>query len=312
MACQEYPYAGLILPDASDMDPAPYLDAAQRALARHDPVPGGVPHRSAHGNRVLGEKFGVIVVPEEDSDYGPRMLIEVVTAEGELPEDEETAAAILSDTALASLEFSSADILEWYAPDVLITRQDFIRLRAYTSTSRNGSEAQAQPEPDSEMSDADELQLIRRALQDCEEIAQALRDGPAPAKTAEPQPPAASEPVMRAPGADNPAPRAPRFEDPETLCMEPAFPETDAPEIPAARPLPERDTPEERRLRSAGWLMIGALGVFSAPVAAFVYIISLFRGLQFRLVSQSLAVTALFAVLYNTDRLQQMLRAVVH
>ena len=125
MSTIEYPYAGLVLPDAADLDPAPYLDSAARVLARLDAIPGALPHRSAHGNKVIGRRFGVIVEPQEDSDYGPKVVVEIIAADGETP-DEEKSARILSEVVLACLDHSSADILEWYSPDVLLDRDDFM------------------------------------------------------------------------------------------------------------------------------------------------------------------------------------------
>ncbi|EBA09827.1 hypothetical protein [Sagittula stellata] len=143
MTKAEYPYAGLVLPDATDLDPAPYVESAARVLARLDPVPGKAPSRSVHADKVFGRRYGIHVIPEEQSVYGPRVLLEVITTDGE-PLDDEKAARILSDTVLAALDHSSADILEWYSPDVLLDRDDFVRLRSYVSPHR-------MPELDAEM-----------------------------------------------------------------------------------------------------------------------------------------------------------------
>ena len=130
-----FPYAGLILPDATGLDPVPFLQVAEQVLHRLDPVDGGSPNVSRAQGSVMGGSFGLHVCPEEDSEFGPRVVLEVTTRDGEVPTDE-TAAKILSDTVLASLDFSDADIIEWYAPDTLIDRDDFIRLRSYVSPRR--------------------------------------------------------------------------------------------------------------------------------------------------------------------------------
>lgn len=145
----EHPYAGLILPDASDLDPAPYLKAATISLARQEA--GSRPCIDSGKSAVIGRDFGIVVTPQEDSDYGPRVLIEVIAADGGPPEDE-MAARILSDTVLLALKTSEADILEWYAPDVLIDREDFIRLQSYVSPRR----APSAPDPaeDAELPDS--------------------------------------------------------------------------------------------------------------------------------------------------------------
>ncbi|MCT4557340.1 MAG: hypothetical protein N4A61_04690 [Pelagimonas sp.] len=131
----EYPYAGLILPDSQHMDSAPYIASARDtmlALYR-----GFFPEQDGP-NLIFGEELGVRVTPEEESDFGPRMLIEVITTSGQTPDEaqDEMAAQLLSDTVLKSLEHSTADILEWYSPDVLLDVEDFIRLRSYVSPRR--------------------------------------------------------------------------------------------------------------------------------------------------------------------------------
>ncbi len=261
MSLVEYPYAGLILPDSQDLDPGPYLDTAAKVLARLDAIPGAVPHRSAHGSKVLGRRYGVVVVPEEDSDYGPKMVIEVITVNGEMP-DEEKGARILSDVALACLDHSSADILEWYSPDVLLDRDDFIRLRSYVSPRR-------MIEVDEETEDA---------LFENENITQGVRDNLY--------------------GAPTPVPLEERPTVTDRLAR---YRITMAPQ-----------SPERRRLSAAGYLIAGALGVIYFPIAVFIYVISLARGIDFRLVSQAVAITALFAALYNADRLGRVIGALVN
>lgn len=128
----DYPYAGLILPDAQDLSPVPYLNSAAEVLARLDPRPDADCPTRQIGGRMMGQTLGIAVIPEEQSDYGPRVLLEVVTTDG-APPDDNAAARLLSDTVAAALDHSSADILEWYAPDVLIDREDFLRLRGLVS-----------------------------------------------------------------------------------------------------------------------------------------------------------------------------------
>ena len=259
MITVEYPYAGFILPDASDLDPGPYLEAAATALSRHDS--SSAPRIRPRRSQVLGQDFGMNVIPEEESDYGPRVVMEVFAADGGMPDDE-IAARILSDAVLLALETSEADILEWYSPDVLIDRDDFIRLRSYVSPRR------AQPE-DSEDSAEEETEH--------ETLPRALR--------------AMLEPIVAGPDDDRPA-------------------ATDRLARYAVRL--EQKEPEEQRMKSAGWLLTGAVGVFAAPIAVVLFLVSLYRGMDIRLVSQAAAVTALFVVLYNTDRLQMVFYQLTH
>lgn len=131
----DYPYAGLILPDVRDLSPEPYLASAARVLARLDPRADKAAPTQVQEGRVMGRSLGIAVVPEEQSDYGPRVVLEVVTSDGTPPDDGE-AARLLSDTVREALNHSSADILEWYRPDVLIDREDFIRLRNFVSPAK--------------------------------------------------------------------------------------------------------------------------------------------------------------------------------
>lgn len=243
----DFPYAGLILPDAQNLDATRYLNEAAAVLLALDPTAKGVPYVSDNGATLFGGRFGVCVTAEEDSDYGPRIVIEVLSADGELP-DEEEAAQILSDTVLASLQWSSADIVEWYAPDVLLSSEDFIRLRSYVSPRR------------------------------------------------------ATKPAPVVPEMPTAAPKAHAFEAPETLLIEPHL-DASLPTAPVAAP----DSGPEKRLTLASWFMTGVLSVVATPIGVATAVVGLGRGLDFRLVTQILSVTALFAVLQKTDRLHEIM-----
>ncbi|MFW2587606.1 hypothetical protein [Sagittula sp. SSi028] len=260
----EYPYAGLILPDSSQLDPGPYLDSAAAVLDRLDHIPGAVPHRPAHGSKVFGRRFGIIAIPEEDSDYGPRMLLEIVNTDGSIPTDERVA-TILSDVVLACLDHSDADILEWYAPDVLLDREDFVRLRSYVSPRR--------------MPDLDP------AIED-----QLFENDALTASLAETLYPDVEEPA------------APVEEDRPKV--------TDR--LAKYRITYEPEAPEKRRMSIAGHLLTGVIGILYLPLAIALYILTLGRGMDFRLVSQALVVTALFTVLYNADRLNGVMLSMTH
>ncbi|MEQ5868480.1 hypothetical protein J4E08_01065 [Sagittula sp. NFXS13] len=257
----EYPYAGLILPDATDLDPVPYLDTAAKVLDQLDAVPGAAVHRLAHGNRAFGRRFGIIVTPEEDSDYGPRVLIEIITRNGAIPEDER-AANILSDVVLACLAHCDADIIEWYSPDVLLDRDDFIRLRSYVSPRRL-------QELDEDMADDlfDSEQMAAKMLE-------SLYGAPKPLSVDE-------RPKM--------TDRLAHYRI-NLLAREPL----------------------DRRRSVTGHLVTGIIGVIYFTLAAFIYIVSFGRDMDLRLVSQALAITALFTALYNADRLGGVLNQIIH
>jgi hypothetical protein len=246
----EFPYAGLILPDAQHLDATRYLNDAAAVLLDLDPTAKGVPYVSDNGTTLFGGRFGVSVEAQEDSDYGPRILIKVLSADGELPDDEE-AAQILSDTVLAALKWSNADIIEWYAPDVLLSSEDFIRLRSYVSPRRKANQA---PEADGE--------------------------GP------------------------QVAPRLHSFAPPDNLELT-VPPCSGGPMASTSTSAPVHAA--EKRMSLASWLMTGVLSFIAAPIGVATAVVGLGRGLDFRMVTQILSVTALFAVLLKTDRLQDLM-----
>ena len=67
-------YAALILPDTNGMAPGPYLSAATDAVARADCAPGCRPGMSDDLTAVWGDTIRIEITPQEDSDYGPRIL----------------------------------------------------------------------------------------------------------------------------------------------------------------------------------------------------------------------------------------------
>ncbi|WP_299932880.1 hypothetical protein [uncultured Pelagimonas sp.] len=276
MYATEYPYAGLILPDAQDLDPRPYLNAARRVLAKLDPHPNGGSRLNDTADTVRGGFFGLRVTPQEDSDYGPRMVLEVVTSEG-TPTEDEAAAQILSDTVLSALKDSPADIIEWYSPDVLLDAEDFVRLRSYVSPKR-GRVNPTQPTP------------------------------PAETRTL-PEPAPLSEPITETLVLGDHFEEQPLERDILTELYDTTEDELAAP---AATPEPEvSDQAQTSRLSAASWLIAAIVAIISFPVGVAMFIIGLYRGMDFRLVSQVMVVTILFAVLYNTDRLNLVLRQVL-
>lgn len=136
------PYAGLILPDANLADLLPYMEAAETALLKHDPSDNGA-SRLMRKTTVVGRDYAVRIRYQEISDYGPRVLLQVVTRKG-VELCEEKASRILSDSVLHALTSSPSDIIEWCAPDVLLDSDDFIRLRSYVSPMRFGDFASSE------------------------------------------------------------------------------------------------------------------------------------------------------------------------
>ena len=163
MNAQTPPYAGLILPTAAPADLASYLDAAERAVLRHDPSSAGT-RRLEHKSCVLGLDYGLNVSYREDGDYGPVVTLKIVTRKGfEICED--TATQILSDAVLFALDTSPADIIEWCAPGVILDSADFIRLRSIAS-----------PHFEADTWDAEELELTQ-SFRDALEASDESEDG---------------------------------------------------------------------------------------------------------------------------------------
>ncbi len=273
MYATEHPYAGLILPDAQDLDPRPYLNAARRVLAKLDPHPNGGSRLSESADTVRGGFFGLRVTPQENSDYGPRMVLEVVTSEG-TPTEDEAAAQILSDTVLSALKDSPADIIEWYSPDVLLDAEDFVRLRSYVSPKRGRVKPNRPARPV-------ETQPL---------------PGPAPLPN-----PVTETLVLGDHFDEEPLER--------NILTELYDTPQEKMEVPAATPETDlSDQAQASRLSAAGWLIAAIVAIVSFPVGVAMFIVGLYRGMDFRLVSQVMVVTILFAVLYNTDRLHLVLR----
>ncbi len=276
MYATEYPYAGLILPDAQDLDPRPYLNAARRVLAKLDPHPNGGSRLNETADTVNGGFFGLRVTPQEDSDYGPRMVLEVVTSEG-TPTEDEAAAQILSDTVLSALKESPADIIEWYSPDVLLDAEDFVRLRSYVSPKR-GRIKPSVPTP------AEQTKVL-------------------------PEPAPLPEPISETLVLNDQFREEPLERDILTELYETSEHALTSPDT--AAEIDPSDQAKSSRMSAAGWLMASIVALVSFPVGVAMFIIGLYRGMDFRLVSQVMVVTILFAVLYNTDRLNLVLRQVL-
>ncbi len=119
------PYAGLVLPDATDMRVSPYFASAKAVLAEID---GQEPRFIPECDLLIGATFGVQIELDEYSDYGPKIVLEVLSSTDEDPEIE-AASVLLSSLVERCLEHSPADIIEWQSHDVLIATDDFLRLR---------------------------------------------------------------------------------------------------------------------------------------------------------------------------------------
>lgn len=280
MSLTEYPYAGLILPDERGLAVGPYLDTCQQVLARLDPRPVGVPKRSPKRNAVLGNRYGLRVRADATGDYGPRIIIDILTRDGG-PVPEQFGAKLLSDTVLAALEHSPADTIEWYSPDTLLDAEDFIQLRSYVTPRRR----RIKPE------DADLATL--HAVEDLMHEAESYPDEP--------------EPVAR-------SSEQIETQDLRDLLTEPD--ETDPNE--SYNPLERmkarlaEQEPEEKRLGLAAWLMSGMLAIVCFPVAVVVWISAIWRGIDFRLTTQVLSVTLLFVALANSNRLHLMIGQILN
>jgi hypothetical protein len=121
-------YAALIFPDCRDLTTKRFYTCVRNALMTHDLRIGAVPVMSDDGMTLIGDSFAVRMTFEEASVYGPRVSFHVVTHEDAQSETQDRAAALLSKIILNGLARSNADMIEWMAPDALLTRDEVAEL----------------------------------------------------------------------------------------------------------------------------------------------------------------------------------------
>jgi hypothetical protein len=71
-------------------------------------------------------------------------------------------------------------------------------------------------------------------------------------------------------------------------------------------------SPQKSRITAAGWLLSAVTAIIFLPMGIAMFLVGLYRGMDFRLVTQVMVVTGLFALLYNTDRLNSVLRQLLY
>ncbi|MFZ5964661.1 hypothetical protein ACOXXX_17070 [Thalassococcus sp. BH17M4-6] len=135
-------YAALILPDACGLDVDPYLVAAHEAITARDIAPGSEARVLHSIAQVSGDTIRLTIATDEDGSDGPRVVI-TATACPNARFSEERAARILSDTVMAALEFSDADLIEWFTPDTVLEAEEFVDICSYVSPRRTH---EAEPE----------------------------------------------------------------------------------------------------------------------------------------------------------------------
>mgnify|MGYP000049995452 CR=1 FL=1 len=274
-------YAALILPDTNGMAPGPYLSAATDAVARADCAPGCRPGMSDDLTAVWGDTIRIEITPQEDSDYGPRILFTArATSNARFSEDR--AATILSHTLVAALRFSPADIIEWNAPDILLDTEDFLTLRSYVSPNRRPAA------PVEDTRSYDEIFAPEKAAR----RAPTSQDAHADAGHA--------DPLAAAEHDEAPAhatPQATRLPPPSQIADRLMI------HLDALREI----DPPELRMRAASWAMTGTVAMMSPPVGASMGIIGLVRGMDFRRVTQAMTITGLFVVLHQAGAFSLLL-----
>ncbi|WP_417720484.1 hypothetical protein [Salipiger sp.] len=308
MLTGEYPYAGLILPDADFVETGPYLDAAEEVLLRLDCASQQRPRRSRKRAAVMGDRYGLLVVPQPDCAAGPRIAICAIARGGGVPRGEDVA-RILSDVVLDILQFSPAESVEWCSPDVHISAADFIRLRSYVSPRRKHL---------APISHKDEQALAESIREAMEKVAADLPGGlalsPSERRKSRVEAPVApqvvtmrtldqllddeAEPQAAVVVADSPA------EPPQPRPVRRGL-------LDRIRGLLAGSDPERRRMALTSWLMAGILATLSLPVAASLVVVGLVRGMDFRLATQALSLTALFVVLENTNMLSGAMTSIL-
>lgn len=148
MASGDHPYAGLILPVAAELDPAPYLEAVAEVLARLDCASGAPVRQSRKRPALMADRYGIALAFEERPQQGATLVLRLIARDGG-PLDEELASRLLSDVVLATVRLGPAEQIEWFSPETLISPEEFIRLRSYVSPRRRGF-ARTEPESPSQ------------------------------------------------------------------------------------------------------------------------------------------------------------------
>jgi hypothetical protein len=278
MTAKDTSYAALILPDATGLDPLPYLLAAKRAVARHDSDGDSAPRCDRTALMIRGDSLCVTVEPQPISDFGPRILF-MASAAPDARFSPERAARVLSQTVLVSLKVSNADIVEWFAPDMLFDAEEFIRLRSYVSPRRTSSTLSEPDAPDeAEEEEEDETPKLRQFL---------------------PIPPAATGNANLAAMFDGP-----EYEDtvpePHSQLTERLLAQCDALRHTESSVL---------RMSAANWAMTGTVACISPPMGASMTVLGLVRGLEFRRVTQALTLTAFFVLLHQQGLFVELARS---
>jgi hypothetical protein len=247
MHVDELIYAGLILPDARDMDSWPYLSETARVMAQIGQDQDQITVDDAHG-LVMGPRMGLVITPQEDSDFGPRILLQVVPR-SDSPSTAAQQRDFLAICLREMLDWSPADIVEWGAATNLIDAEDFALGPAAAEISVTSAE-----DPFA----AHDLRLSIRE-----------EDAAAPLEET-----LSAQDRLRARVVERPA--------------------------------------DELRLSAAGWIISIMIALVALPVAAFLWVVSLVRGMDFRLATQALSVTLLFLALQNSDWLHSFVNTVLH
>ena len=247
MHVDELIYAGLILPDARDMDSWPYLSETARVLEQIEQDPDQITLDDDRG-LVIGPRMGLVITPQEDSDFGPRILLQVVPRSDAAPSTREQR-DFLATCLREMLDWSPADIVEWGAPTNLIDAEDFALGPAAAEIGVTSAE------------DPFAAYDLRLSIRE-EDAATPLEEELSP------------QDKLHARVVDRPA--------------------------------------DELRLNAAGWLISAMIALVALPVAAALWLVSLVRGMDFRLATQALSVTILFLALQNSDRLHSIVNTVLH
>ncbi|EPX81451.1 hypothetical protein [Salipiger mucosus] len=297
MADATYPYAGLILQDATGLSPGRFLKAAETVLTRHDTESGHPPRRSPKRQALMADHYGLSMRFERESPLGPKLGVRVISRAGGIPKGN-LVDRILSDAIHELLFVCDAQRIEWRSPGVVVSRAEFPGLRALISPRRTA--AGAAPAKTGTMTDDMLAESIRQSIE---------------GSHVEPE---LASPVPGAQARDTGPATLPAVDfDGLDLPPEPVIP----PLPPAANttaPLPRPDsrprrlvgtlvnrcsnmTPGEWRLSLASWLMAGMVATLSMPIAGALATIGLLRGMDFRMVTQVLTVTSFFVVLHDAD-----------
>lgn len=261
-------YAALILPDTMDLDTGLYKPCVYDAIAANDIADDGTPLVSDARGIIAGDTFCIQMIAQEDSDYGPRLMF-VAFAHALAGKDaQERMHRLLADIVRRALPMCDADFVEWLDTDCLMERDEFLEAGSYVSQRRAITSQECRNKQ------------TLQAMHDMQEqdgaeitLARTFRDAPI-----EPEPLTPMEKLRE------------RAHQTRLKLSE------------------QTEEGANARLGMASWALAGVTATLCLPVAAFLGVMGVLRGMDFRLAAQAMTVTGVFVALENHEMVSKVFR----